>query len=60
MSPEIDETIYYLKIRLLEAETLIEQMLAGADNIEALKIEIGRSYSAVGNLHKLLKLEEEK
>lgn len=55
MEPEIDETIYFLKVKCLNVDTLIDQMLAGADNVDAIKKENLEVYEAIKNLHELLK-----
>ncbi len=55
MNPEIDETIYYLKVRSSQIQDLSNQMKVGADNIEAIIAENNKLYEALCTLQKLLK-----
>lgn len=55
MNPAIDETIYFLKIKCLNVDTFVEQMQAGADNIDAIKQTNLEIYEAIKNLQELLK-----
>jgi hypothetical protein len=54
MNLEIDQTIYFIKVRALEAETLLDK-----DDIEGVKKELRDIYEATVNLYKLLKAEED-
>lgn len=57
MKPEIDETIYFIKVRSTNMKDLIDQMKFGADNIEAIQEENAKIYEATENLYKLLKAD---
>ncbi len=58
LKPEIDETIYFLKVKLLEVDTMICQIKAGMNTtLDIMQERNNEAYEALNNLHKLLKAE---
>ncbi len=55
MLPEVDETLYLIKIKILNLTTLAEQLRAGADTVDLILDENREIYETIETLQKLLK-----